>query len=116
EALTRTVLSQLPQGSYTFTEYFEDDYVSDVPVRIVVKLTVRGDGTIELDYTGSDPQVRAALNLPTGNMNHHPFLAMSAVNYVVTKSEAIHINAGILRCIDLVLPEARGRCSAKCRR
>src|SRR5437762_4216532 len=106
EALTRTVLSQLPQGSYTFTEYFEDDYVSDVPVRIVVKLTVRGDGTIELDYTGSDPQVRAALNLPTGNMNHHPFLAMSAVNYVVTKSEAIHINAGILRCIDLVLPEA----------
>src|SRR6266550_686955 len=106
EALTRAVLSQLPQGSYTFTEYFEDDYVSDVPVRIVVKLTVRGDGTIELDYTGSDPQVRAALNLPTGNMNHHPFLAMSAVNYVVTKSEAIHINAGILRCIDLVLPEA----------
>src|SRR5438552_4925021 len=106
EALTRTVLSQLPQGSYTFTEYFEDDYVSDVPVRIVVKLTSRGDGTIELDYTGSDPQVRAALNLPTGGMNHHPFLAMSLVNYVVTKSEAIHINAGILRCIDLVLPEA----------
>jgi N-methylhydantoinase B len=106
EALARSVLSQLPQGSYTFTEYFEDDYSSDVPVRIVVKLTARGDGTVELDYTGSDPQVRAALNLPTGNMNHHPFLAMSVVNYVVTKSEAIHINAGILRCIDLVLPEA----------
>lgn len=106
EALARAVLSELPQGSYTFTEYFEDDYVSDVPVRIVVKLTVRGDGTVELDYTGSDPQVRAALNLPTGNMNHHPFLAVSVVNYVVTKSEAIHINAGILRCIDLVLPEA----------
>ena len=106
EALTRAVLAEIPQGSYTFTEYFEDDYVSDVPVRIVVKLTSRGDGTIELDYTGSDPQVRAALNLPTGGMNHHPFLAMSLVNYVVTKSEAIHINAGILRCIDLVLPEA----------
>jgi N-methylhydantoinase B len=94
------------KGSYSFTEYFEDDYISDVPVRIVVKLTARGDGTIELDYTGSDPQVRAALNLPTGGMNHHPFLAMSVVNYVVTQSEAIHINAGILRCIDLVLPEA----------
>src|SRR5437763_732754 len=106
EALSRAVLSQIPAGSYTFTEYFEDDYISDVPVRIVVKLTARGDGTVELDYTGSDPQVRAALNLPTGNMNHHPFLAMSVVNYVVTKSEAIHINAGILRCIDLVLPEA----------
>ena len=106
EALTRAVLAEIPKGSYSFTEYFEDDYVSDVPVRIVVKLTSRGDGTIELDYTGSDPQVRAALNLPTGGMNHHPFLAMSLVNYVVTQSEAIHINAGILRCIDLVLPEA----------
>ena len=106
EALARAVLAEVPQGSYTFTEYFEDDYVSDVPVRIVVKLTARGDGTVQLDYTGSDPQVRAALNLPTGNMNHHPFLAMSVVNYVVTKSEAIHINAGILRCVDLVLPEA----------
>src|SRR5205823_13109763 len=39
-------------------------------------------------------------------MPHHPFLSMSVVNYVVTKSEAMHINAGILRCIDLVLPEA----------
>ncbi|HEX6442236.1 MAG TPA: hydantoinase B/oxoprolinase family protein [Stellaceae bacterium] len=106
EALARAVLKQIPQGAYAFTEYFEDDYISDLPVRIVVKLTARGDGTVELDYTGSDPQVRAALNLPTGNMNHHPFLAMSVVNYVVTKSEAIHINAGILRCIDLVLPEA----------
>jgi N-methylhydantoinase B len=106
EALSRAVLSQIRRGSYTFTEYFEDDYISDVPVRIVVKLTARGDGTVELDYTGSDPQVRAALNLPTGGMNHHPFLAMSVVNYVVTKSEAIHINAGILRCIDLALPEA----------
>jgi N-methylhydantoinase B len=106
EALARAVLAQIPRGSYSFTEYFEDDYISDVPVRIVVKLTARGDGTVELDYTGSDPQVRAALNLPTGGMNHHPFLAMSVVNYVVTQSEAIHINAGILRCIDLVLPEA----------
>ena len=106
EALTRAVLAEIPPGSYSFTEYFEDDYISDVPVRIVVKLTARGDGTVELDFTGSDPQVRAALNLPTGGMQHHPFLSMSVVNYVVTKSEAIHINAGILRCIDLVLPEA----------
>jgi N-methylhydantoinase B len=106
EALARAVLAEIPPGTYGFTEYFEDDYISDVPVRLVVKLISRGDGAVELDFTGSDPQVRAALNLPTGGMPHHPFLSMSVVNYVVTKSEAIHINAGILRCIDLVLPEA----------
>src|SRR5947209_4033550 len=106
EALARAVLREIPQGSYTFTEYFEDDYISDLPVRIVIKLTARGDGTVELDYTGSDPQVRAALNLPTGSMRHHPFLSFGLTSFVVTQSEAIHINAGIIRCIDLVLPEA----------
>ena len=106
EQITRDVLARIPRGEYRFTEYFEDDYISDVPVRITVKLISHGDGRVTLDYTGSDPQVRAALNLPTGGMRHHPFLSLGLTNFVVTKSEAIHINAGIQRCIDLVLPEA----------
>jgi N-methylhydantoinase B len=106
ERLAREVLAQIPPGRYRFTEYFEDDYVSDLPVRLQVALVAPGDGTVTLDFTGSDPQVRAALNLPTGSMPHHPFLAMALVNFVVTRSEAIHINAGILRPIALVLPEA----------
>ena len=75
-------------------------------MRIALKLTARGDGTVELDFHGSDPQVRAALNLPTGGGRHHPFLSFGFTNFVVTQSESIHINAGIIRCIDLVLPEA----------
>jgi N-methylhydantoinase B len=106
ERLSRQVLARIPPGRWRFTEYFEDDYVSDLPVRLQVELVSRGDGAVTLDFTGSDPQVRAALNLPTGSMPHHPFLAMALVNFVVTRSEAIHINAGILRPIDLVLPEA----------
>ena len=106
EQLARQALARIPTGEYRFDEYFEDDYVSDLPVRITARLTARGDGTVSLDFTGSDPQVRAALNLPTGSMPRHPFLCMSLTNFVVTQSESIHINAGIIRCIDLVLPEA----------
>jgi N-methylhydantoinase B len=106
EQITRGVLARIPAGEYRFIEYFEDDYISDVPVRITLKMVSHGDGRVTLDYTGSDPQVRAALNLPTGGMQRHPFLSMGLVNFVVTKSEAIHLNAGIQRCIDLVLPEA----------
>src|SRR5579875_2112537 len=47
-----------------------------------------------------------ALPISTGSMPHHPFLAMALVNFIVTRSQAIHINAGLLRPIDLVLPEA----------
>jgi N-methylhydantoinase B len=106
EQLARQVLARIPAGEYRFDEYFEDDYISDLPVRITAKLISRGDGTVLLDFTGSDPQVRAALNLPTGSMPHHPFLCMALTNLVVTQSESIHINAGIIRCIDLKLPQA----------
>jgi N-methylhydantoinase B len=106
ERITRDVLARIPAGEYSFVEFFEDDYISDLPVRIALRLISHGDGRVTLDYTGSDPQVRAALNLPTGSMKHHPFLSLGLTNFVVTKSEAIHVNAGIQRCIDLVLPEA----------
>ena len=106
ERIARDVLRRIPAGEYRFVDYFEDDYISDLPVRLALKLTARGDGTVELDFSGSDPQVRAALNLPTGSMRHHPFLSFGLTSFVVTQSEAIHINAGIIRCIDLVLPEA----------
>lgn len=106
ERIARGVLARIPAGDYSFVEFFEDDYISDLPVRLALRLVSHGDGRVMLDYTGSDPQVRAALNLPTGSMKHHPFLSLGLTNFVVTKSEAIHINAGIQRCIDLVLPEA----------
>jgi N-methylhydantoinase B len=106
ERITRDVLARIPAGAYDFVEYFEDDYISDLPVRLALRLVSHGDGRVTLDYTGSDPQVRAALNLPTGSMKHHPFLSLGLTNFVVTKSDSIHINAGIQRCIDLVLPEA----------
>jgi hypothetical protein len=41
EQIARDVLARIPRGEYRFTEYFEDDYISDVPVRITVKLISR---------------------------------------------------------------------------
>lgn len=106
EQRTRAVLRQIPKGDYNFVDYLEDDYISDVPVRIEVTLRSDGEGAVVLDYHGSDPQVRAALNLPTGSQKHHPFLSLAVVNYIATNSEGLHFNAGILRCIALDLPEA----------
>ncbi|MCY4565635.1 MAG: hydantoinase B/oxoprolinase family protein [Gammaproteobacteria bacterium] len=105
EALTRAVLKEIPAGSYEFVEYLEDSYVSAVPIRAMLRLTSRGDGSVELDFTGSDPQVASAINMPAGDQKHHPMLSVAIMNLVVTLSEAPIFNAGILRCIDLVLPK-----------
>jgi hypothetical protein len=44
EQLARQVLAHIPQGEFRFDEYFEDDYVSDLPVRITATLTSRETG------------------------------------------------------------------------
>ena len=105
EAVTRSVLRQIPAGSYEFVEYLEDNHVNAVPVQAKLVLTATGDGTVELDFSGSDPQVGSAINLPAGGQKHHPMLSLALVNFVVTETEGQVFNAGILRCINLKLPE-----------
>ena len=105
EAVTRSVLKQIPAGSYEFVEYLEDDHVSAVPVRAKLVLTADGDGAVELDFSGSDPQLESAINLPAGGQKHHPMLSLALMNFVVTQTAGQVFNAGILRCINLKLPE-----------
>ena len=105
EAAARHALSSVPPGEYHVVDFFEDDYSTDVPVRLELCLRVADGSSIVLDYRGSDPQVQAALNLPTGGQTHHPFLSLAVTNFVVTRSPTIHVNAGIQRCVELVLPE-----------
>lgn len=66
EQRARAILREIRAGSYGFVDYLEDDYVSDTPIRIEVTLKSDGEGQVILDFTGSSPQVRAALNMPTG--------------------------------------------------
>lgn len=105
EQITRSVLAEIPQGKYHFVEYFEDDYVTGIPVKMEVCLESRGDGTVEVDFSGTDPQVRSAINLPSAGQKHSPFLSRALLNYVITKAPDAQLNGGIIRCIDLKLPE-----------
>jgi N-methylhydantoinase B len=59
----------IPDGTYQFVDYLEDDLVSDIPVRIELALTIDGSD-VHLDYTGTDPQVSAAFNIVTAGKPH----------------------------------------------
>ena len=99
EALIR----KMPAGRYEFSDYIEDDVVTDIPIRLKVALTI-GDGEIHLDFTGSDVQVGSALNVPTAG-RVHPFMSIALVNYFVTRDRTIPLNAGVLRRVRMTLPE-----------
>jgi N-methylhydantoinase B len=63
EQLTRAAIAKIPDGTYTFEDYCDNDAITEDPIRIVACVTVRGD-EIAIDFTGSSPQVRGGMNAP----------------------------------------------------
>ncbi|MEJ8307029.1 hydantoinase B/oxoprolinase family protein [Saccharibacillus sacchari] len=102
EARARGVIRQIPDGTYAFADYLDDDMLSDTPVRLAVDLTVE-DGNITIDFTKSDPQVRTAFNLVT-NGKKHSFLYQGLINFMISEDPFIPVNGAITRPISVISP------------
>jgi N-methylhydantoinase B len=101
ERQVRAIVCEIPDGDYTFADYLDDD-LQGAPIRMEVTLRVR-DETIELDYTGTDPQVNGALNLPAFGVRH-PFVMQGLVNFLLSENPHIPLTAGILRPFRVTAP------------
>ena len=101
-AKARDVLRRIPDGAYDFWDYLDDDFLSPVPLRIRACMTV-DDGQVHLDFTGTDPQVPAAYNIPTmGRMNY--WLTMRLTSFMTTYDPSMAMNAGLYRSISVTVP------------
>ena len=98
----RAVLAQVPAGTYRFTDYLDDEAGSGLPVRIALAVTV-GGGNIQLDFTGSDPQVAAAINIPSHG-RPHAWLTLRILALVATLDKSVPINAGLLAPVSVIAP------------
>lgn len=98
----RAVIASIPEGTYKFTDYLDDDAVSRLPVRIALALTIR-DGTVHLDFTGSDPQVVAAMNIPSRG-RPHAWLTLRVLALVHTLDPTVPLNAGLLGPVSITAP------------
>ncbi|WP_051793184.1 hydantoinase B/oxoprolinase family protein [Amycolatopsis jejuensis] len=103
ETVSREIITRIPDGSYRFHDYLELDMIDMPPARISVAATVRGD-EMTIDYTGTDPQVRAAMNLATFGRNHH-FLTGGLAGFFLSLSPHAPLNKGLWRPIRVVIPE-----------
>ena len=102
ERRARDIITAIPDGDYEFTDYVEVDFASPYLARIKVNVQVRGSELL-LDFTGTDTQVRAAMNLPThGRPNQ--WVVLGVVNYLRTADRALPLNRGILRSVDVKIP------------
>ncbi|MBB6302178.1 hydantoinase B/oxoprolinase family protein [Rhizobium leucaenae] len=104
EEQTRAILKRIPDGDYFFADYADEDSVGGKPCRVALTLRIRGD-EIELDYTGSDPQLGSSLNMPTGGRERHPLVMVGLTYVLYTLDNSLLLNAGTLRPARAVLPE-----------
>lgn len=98
----RAVLRKVPDGVYDFWDYMDDDFVSRIPIRIRVRMTVK-DGTIHVDFAGTDPQVMAAYNVPTNDAKH-PWLSLRLMHLITSNDKTAPLNHGLYRHFTTTAP------------
>ncbi len=98
ERLTREQIRGWPKGTFTFVDHIDDDGLSPDPVPIKVAITVHED-SVSVDFTGSAPQVRAAINSTVSYTNSCAYLSIRCA----LKGDVPN-NAGVFRCIRVNAP------------
>src|SRR6516225_2415140 len=98
EALMRENIRLLPDGTYGFEDYLDNDGVSDVRLSIALDLTVAGDRMV-LDFSRSSPPCAGPLNIARSTAVACCYVALK---HVFTDVPA---NAGCLAPIDFVIPQ-----------
>jgi N-methylhydantoinase B len=71
-------IAALPDGEYTFERSMDDDGFPGVPVPIVCTVRVKGEA-LELDFDGSGPEARGAINLPDSALKASVYYCVKAV-------------------------------------
>lgn len=98
ERLVRHEILTWPDGEYTFDDAIDDDGMGHGPIHLRVSLKVDGD-TLALDFDGTDPAARSAINHPYDEMK-----AMAAINIRSAFASPIGRNSGFVRPITISAP------------
>ncbi len=101
ESATRTAIRTIAPGEYVYEDTFEDDGLGGAGVAqpLRVALRIAGD-SLTVDFTGTAPQARAAINMPFGMTRGTVYGAIKSI-----VSPDVLTNVGFTRPITIVAPE-----------
>lgn len=103
EHRARRLIDGIPDGTYRFIDYLDNDVISEIPIRICAAVTIAGS-SMHIDLSGTDPQVRSAFNIYTGG-KPHPWLVFKVMFLFLTMERDVPVNAGLLRPVSVSAPE-----------
>ncbi|RUM89243.1 MAG: hydantoinase B/oxoprolinase family protein, partial [Thermodesulfatator sp.] len=93
-----STISEIPDGSYCFEDFLDDDGLGSGPVPIAVRIDIRGDEA-HVDFTGTASQLPTSLNATSS-------VTRSAVYYCFfcLVGEGYPVNAGSLSPVNITIP------------
>ena len=99
ERLTRSALAELPDGEWSFEDFIDDDGVDyGKPIRLFVTIRKKGSQMV-VDWTGSSPQVKGAIN---NTLSFTKAASYTAIRSVLPPG--IPNNEGVFRAIEVICP------------
>lgn len=98
EALMRANIAALPDGTYSFEDYLDNDGIVDEKLTIALDLTITGE-RMRLDFSRSSPACKGPVNIAKSTAIAACYVALK---HVFTEVPA---NAGCLRPIEFVISE-----------
>lgn len=100
EDLTRRRIAEIPDGTYRFTDYMDNDGIDlDARVPITATVTVAGSDVV-VDFTGTGPQVKGPINAPWSGGAGSAYFAIRCVT-----DPGLPNNHGCYRPVKVVIPK-----------
>src|SRR5262245_3560617 len=98
ERLTRAAIRELPDGTYDFEDWLDDDGIENQPIRLTVTFRKKADHIVA-DWTGSSPQVKGPLNCTQSFTNASVYIAVKSI-----RPGDIPANEGFFRVVEVLAP------------
>ncbi len=98
ERQMRSYIADIPDGTYRCEDWFDNDGVTDEPMRIALALTVE-KGSLHFDFTGTAPQARGPINLALTTTLSACFVALKHI------FPEVPVNGGAFRPTRFTIPE-----------
>lgn len=98
EKQMRSYIEEIPDGTYRFEDYIDNDGIIDRPLKISLALTVKGSD-MHFDFTGSAPTSRGPLNLSRNTTMSGCYVAMKHI------FPEVPVNGGAFRPATFTIPD-----------
>ena len=98
ERQMRSYIEEIPDGTYEYEDFLDNDGIEDRPIRVKLSLTVKGS-SMHFDFTGSDQAARGPLNLARTTTQSTCFIALKHI------FAEVPVNGGAFRPTQFTIPE-----------